>query len=319
MGSTNPKARSYFSKLLNKVGDVTPRRENVVNPVVEMEEAGRIAPIEVVEVAHNVEVVGPSKKSKKRDRSNKRSHSSSRRHRRVENVSSKPLPETIFCASTKYVKFIQTSFDESSYNMLKSMDAASLADSVIELSSRSLLLGKMLKEKNVNSVALSEFEKLKTDLAEYKEKASSLFEQLEEMKKQKGEQEVAKEEFKKENVELKNENLKSNEENAQLRKENQLLNEKVLALSSTNEADKKAIKEMDEEISQLRTNVFEAESATFEQHQLGFEKALQQAKYFYNIPLDEGNFDVKKDFYKGELVPANEIPDTDAEDVNIES
>ena len=101
MASTNPKARSYFSKLLNKVGDVTPRRENVVNPVVETEEAERVAPVEMVEVAHHVDVAGPSKKSKKRDRSSKRSHSSSRRHRRVENVSSEPLSETIFCASTK--------------------------------------------------------------------------------------------------------------------------------------------------------------------------------------------------------------------------
>ena len=50
MASINPKARSYFSKLLNKVGDVTPRRENVVNPVVE----------EVVEPVVNVEVVEPT-------------------------------------------------------------------------------------------------------------------------------------------------------------------------------------------------------------------------------------------------------------------
>ena len=65
IASTNPKARSYFSKLLNKVGDVTPRCENVVNPIVEMEGAERVAPVEVVEVTHNVDVVGPSKKSKK--------------------------------------------------------------------------------------------------------------------------------------------------------------------------------------------------------------------------------------------------------------
>jgi len=33
----------------------------------------------------------------------------------------------------KYAKFVQTSFSESSYNMLKATDAASLADSIIEL------------------------------------------------------------------------------------------------------------------------------------------------------------------------------------------
>jgi len=97
--------------------------------------------------------------------------------------------------------------------MLKSMDAASLADSIIELSSRSLLIGKMMKEKNGNCVSLSEFEKLKTDLAEYKEKMSSLSWQLEEMKKQKNE-EVAKEGLGKEVLELKSENLRSSKENA---------------------------------------------------------------------------------------------------------
>ena len=139
------------------------------------------------------------------------------------------------------------------------------------------------------------------------------------MKKQKKEQEVEIEGFGKEISDLKSENLKSSKENAQLFKENQLLNEKVSALSSTNESDKNTIKLMDEEINQLRTNVFEAESFIFEQHKLGFEKALQQAKYFYKILIDEGNFDVKKDFYNGELIPANEIPDNDAEDINIEN
>ena len=98
MASTNPKARSYFSKLLNKVGDVTPRRENVVNPVVEVEVVEPVARVEAIEPTNNADVVGPSKKSKKRDRSSKRSHSSSRRHRHVENVSTEPLSETIFSA-----------------------------------------------------------------------------------------------------------------------------------------------------------------------------------------------------------------------------
>ena len=203
--------------------------------------------------------------------------------------------------------------------MLKTMDAASLADSVIELSSRNLLIGKMMKEKNGDCVALSEFDKLKNDFAEYKEKMSSLSVQLEEIKKQKKEREVEIEGLGKKISYLKNENLKSSEENVRLCKENQILNEKVSALSSANDSDKNTIKVMDEEINQLRTNVFEAESFIFEQHKLGFEKALQQAKYFYKIPIDEGNFDVKKDFYNGELVHVNEIPDNDAEDVNIEN
>lgn len=203
--------------------------------------------------------------------------------------------------------------------MLKNMDAASLADSVIELSSRNLLIGKMMKEKNGNCVSLSEFEKLKNDLAEYKDRMNSLSLELEKVVEQKEQQEIENEGLGKEISDLKNENLKCITENAQLCKENQLLTEKVSALSSANESDKNTIKLMDEEINQLKTNVFEAESFIFEQHKLGFEKALQQAKYFYKIPIDEGNFDVKKDFYNGELVPANEIPDNDAEDINIEN
>lgn len=62
------------------------------------------------------------------------------------------------------------------------------------------------------------------------------------------------------------------------------------------ETDKSTIQRMEKEIDRLKVNVFEAESFIMEQHQLGFDKALQQAKYFYKIPIDEGNFDVEKMF-----------------------
>jgi len=256
MANTNPKARSYFTKLLNKVGDVTPRHENVVNPVVEMEIVERVSRVEVVESTNDAHVVGPSKKSKKRDRSSKRSHSSSRRHCHVEGGSTEPLSETIFGASTKYAKFVQTSFSESSDNMLKATDAASLADSIIELSSRSILIGKMMKAKNGNCVSLAEFEKLKNDLAENKEKIISLSLQLEEMNMQKNQQEIEKEDLGKQISELKAENLRSGEENIRLLNENQLLSEKVSQLSSVKESDTNTIKLMEEEISQMKVNVF---------------------------------------------------------------
>jgi len=118
--------------------------------------------------------VGPSKKNKKRDRGCKRSHSSSRRHRHAEGGSSQSLPESIFAATTKFSKFIQTSVNESSYNMLKATDVASLADSIIELSSRTLLIGKMMKTKSANSISFAEFEKMKNELSEAHEKIKSL-------------------------------------------------------------------------------------------------------------------------------------------------
>jgi len=193
MAATNSKARSYFSKLLSKTGDVTPRRENVVNPLVEVETIEPLSRVEATEPVNDDHAVGPSKKSKKRDRSSKRFHSSSRRHRHAEGGSSEPLSESIFGASTKYAKFVQTSFTESSYNMLKATDAASLADSIIELSSITLLIGKMMKAKNGSCLSLAEFEKLKNELAEANEKMTSLTSQLKEMNVQKNQQEIEKE------------------------------------------------------------------------------------------------------------------------------
>jgi len=185
MAATNLKCRSYFTKLLNKAGDVTPRRKNVINPVVEVETVEPLSRIEATEPAKDDHVAGPSKKSKKHARSSKKSHSSSRRHRHAEGCSSEPLPESIFGVSTKYAKFVQTSFTESSYNMLKAANAASLAISIIELSSRTLLIGKMVKAKNGSCVSLAEFEKLKSELADSTKKMASLTLQLEDMNVQK--------------------------------------------------------------------------------------------------------------------------------------
>jgi len=51
-----------------------------------------------------------------------------------------------------------------------------------------------------------------------------------------------------------------------------------------------------------------AENNVINQHELGFQKALDQAAYFYNIPLNEGKFNVEKDFHEGKLLPIDEIP-----------
>lgn len=63
-----------------------------------------------------------------------------------------------------------------------------------------------------------------------------------------------------------------------------------------------------EKINQLKKDLDEAQNFVVEKHKLGFSKALQQDRYFYKIPLDEGNFDVRKYFHKGELFPINDIP-----------
>jgi len=50
-----------------------------------------------------------------------------------------------------------------------------------------------------------------------------------------------------------------------------------------------------------------AKNNVIDQHKLSFQKALDQAAYFYNIPLDEGKLDVDKDYYEGNLLPIDEI------------
>jgi len=51
-----------------------------------------------------------------------------------------------------------------------------------------------------------------------------------------------------------------------------------------------------------------AEDSVIEEHENGFKKALQQAAFFCHVPLDEGKFDVDKDFHEGQLMPIDQIP-----------
>lgn len=55
--------------------------------------------------------------------------------------------------------------------------------------------------------------------------------------------------------------------------------------------------------------LFVLQSYVLEQHDFRFQKTLKQAAFFYQIPIGEGNFDPRKDFYKGELIPIKDISD----------
>jgi len=46
MAATNPKVRSYFSKLLSKAGDATPRHEPIVDDALEVEVVEPISRVE---------------------------------------------------------------------------------------------------------------------------------------------------------------------------------------------------------------------------------------------------------------------------------
>jgi len=245
MTATNPKARSYFSKLLSKASDATPQHEPVVDHTLEGEEP--ISRVEAIEPLNDERVAGPLKKNKKRDRGCKRSHSSSRRHRHAEEGSSQSLPESIFAATTKFSKFVHTFVNESSYSMLKATDAASLADSIIELSSRALLIGKMMNTKSANSISFDEFAKMKNELAEAHEKIKSLNLQVIEINALNAQQETEKENLENKITELNDEKLKSDKEKAQHQNESQLLKENLSKLSTAKETDKSTIKLMEKE------------------------------------------------------------------------
>ena len=49
MAATNPRARSYFSKLMSKTGDATPRPEPVVEHAEEVEVVEPISWVEAIE------------------------------------------------------------------------------------------------------------------------------------------------------------------------------------------------------------------------------------------------------------------------------
>lgn len=55
------------------------------------------------------------------------------------------------------------------------------------------------------------------------------------------------------------------------------------------------------------TELEDLAQAIIDQHGFEFKKALAQMTHFYNVTLDEGNFDVKKDIYVGKLMYLHEM------------
>jgi len=90
--------------------------------------------------------------------------------------------------------------------------------------------------------------------------------------------------------------------------ENQRLKEDLSNLSATKQANAEKIHHLHLKISEVKKKFSRAESFIVEQHELDLSKALQQVKYFYNIPIDKENFDVGKDCHNGELILVEDIP-----------
>jgi len=71
-----------------------------------------------------------------------------------------------------------------------------------------------------------------------------------------------------------------------------------------------------EEEKLLRTKAekdFREVQAALMQHDIGFERTVRQAAFFYQVPIDEGRFDNRKDIYQGELTAIMDIPDEEKE------
>jgi len=220
---------------VSKVGGLTPRPENEANHEVEVEVIEPISRVEdVVESDNNEYVVKPSKKNRKRDRSTRRSHSSFKRHRHTIGSSSQPLPDSIFAATTRFSEYMQTNLVGTSYIMLKTYDIPSLVDSIVELTNRALLIGKMIKEESTSDISSPEFEKLKTELAESNGKLNSLTAQVKELSTLNVQHEAEKELLKDEIADLTAERLKLDDEN-------QHLKEKLSDLSTAKEVDSETI------------------------------------------------------------------------------
>ena len=60
-------------------------------------------------------------------------------------------------------------------------------------------------------------------------------------------------------------------------------------------------------------DLYELQGFVITQHDLGFDRAVRQATFFYQVPVDEGKFDHRKYIYKGELTSVMDIPDEDEE------
>lgn len=84
------------------------------------------------------------------------------------------------------------------------------------------------------------------------------------------------------------------------------LEEEVASLKACGDEDRRRVAKLEQQLGKLQDHVIE-------QHNKGFDLAVQQVAFFYKIPTDEGKFDNQKAFFKGELLPLAEIPNSSEE------
>jgi len=125
MAFVHPKGKAYFQKLMNRLSGSTPEpraKVEVVTPIT------RVNPIPAT--TH----LEPQKKSRKRDKSGRHSHSSPRRHRHGADDSSQPLSESLFGPSMRLLESVSFNLSGPKTQVFHSTTIPSLAHATIELS-----------------------------------------------------------------------------------------------------------------------------------------------------------------------------------------
>jgi len=63
----------------------------------------------------------------------------------------------------------------------------------------------------------------------------------------------------------------------------------------------------------IEKDLDELQGFVIKQHDLGFDRVVRQTAFFYQVLVDEGKFDNRKDIYNGELSSVMDMPDEDEE------
>jgi len=186
--------------------------------------------------------------------------------------------------------------------------ASDLYTAFLELSARVLLVGRIMGDKLMRRDSV-DIEKLKADL---ENSASSLKSALSANINLADRNKDLEEKLEQADAEIgmlrercsvaSQKEEQANDRAAELRREVGELEGKVVLLKSGCEEDSRRIADLERKLSELQDHVIE-------QHDRGFDLVVRQAAFFYKVPVDEGKFDNRKDFYKGDLLPLADIPD----------
>ncbi|QCE01998.1 hypothetical protein DEO72_LG8g9 [Vigna unguiculata] len=294
MTSMNPNSKAYFKQMFQKF--VPPSAEKAEeSPVVVITEA---IPIQQVFAASSGLSPRDGKK-RKEDKSSRRHHDHGKKlssPKRVSGETSAPLGGGIFGVELRLGNKLSFDLNGAEKEFYKGLSFGEAVEAIMELNARAALLCRTL---------CLDGEKVHSELADSRHELGEALKANSILNAQ------VKEAVSAHAACAETKTVLSSEIDS-LKVEEKRLKDEVLRLQRSVDDHTLGRQRDKEERDELVKELEDAQRFVFEQHQLGFQKALNQAKFFYDIPLNEGNFDVGKDFYKGKLIPIAEIVDDDA-------